>query len=151
MTPPLRIDPVAEARRHWEERWGEGPAAPMAAGTSIMRAQQVLLAHLNEVLRPVGLTFPRYAAPMLLPFTRTGALPLGKVGERLQVHRTVVTNIVDKLEKDEFVRRVPHEADRRTTLAEITASGRKVAKHATALLNDDAFGLAALDDGEQEQ
>ncbi len=35
---------------------------------------------------------------MLLSFTRTGALPLGKVGERLQVHRTSVTNIVDKLE-----------------------------------------------------
>ena len=109
------------------------------------------VARLNELLGPFGLTFPRYEALMLLSFTRTGALPLGKVGERLQVHRTSVTHIIDKLEKDEFVRRVPHEADRRTTLAEITDSGRDVARRATALLNDDAFGLAALDDGEQEQ
>jgi DNA-binding MarR family transcriptional regulator len=149
--PPLDIDPIAEARRHWEQRWGDEPARPMAAITSIMRAQQVLLARLNELLGPLGLTFPRYEALMLLSFTRTGALPLGKVGERLQVHRTSVTNIIDKLEKDEFVRRVPHEADRRTTLAEITDSGREVAQRATVLLNDDAFGLAALDDSEQEQ
>ena len=60
----------------------------MAAVTSIMRAQQILLARLNELLRPVGLTFPRYEALMLLSFTRRGALPLGKIGERLQVHRT---------------------------------------------------------------
>jgi DNA-binding MarR family transcriptional regulator len=125
---PLRIDPIAEARRHWQERWGEEPARPMAAVTSVMRAQQVLLARLNELLGPLGLTFPRYEALMLLSFTRAGALPLGKVGERLQVHRTSVTNIVDKLEADELVRRVPHEADRRTTLAEITAQGRDVAE-----------------------
>jgi hypothetical protein len=25
-TKPLRIDPIAEARRHWSERWGDEPA-----------------------------------------------------------------------------------------------------------------------------
>jgi DNA-binding MarR family transcriptional regulator len=88
---------------------------------------------------------------MLLSFTRAGTLPLGKVGERLQVHRTSVTNIIDKLEADGLVRRVPHEADRRTTLAEITDAGRDVAERATDLLNADAFGLAALAEDEQER
>ena len=147
---PLRIDPIAEARRHWTERWGEEPARPMAAVTSIMRAQQVLLARLNDLLRPFGLTFPRYEALMLLSFTRTGALPLGKIGERLQVHRTSVTNIVDKLEADGFVRRVPHAEDRRATLAEITDAGRATAADATTALNVAAFGIDALGDDEQE-
>ena len=147
---PLRIDPIAEARRHWTERWGDEPARPMAAVTSIMRAQQVLMARLNDLLRPLGLTFPRYEALMLLSFTRTGALPLGKIGERLQVHRTSVTNIVDKLEADGLVRRVPHAEDRRATLAEITDAGRETARRATAALNDAAFGIDALDDDEQE-
>jgi DNA-binding MarR family transcriptional regulator len=147
---PLRIDPIAEARRHWTERWGDEPARPMAAVTSIMRAQQVLMARLNDLLRPYGLTFPRYEALMLLSFTRAGALPLGKIGERLQVHRTSVTNIVDKLEADGFVRRVPHAADRRATLAEITPAGRETAARATAALNDAAFGIDALGDEEQE-
>jgi DNA-binding MarR family transcriptional regulator len=147
---PLRIDPIAEARRHWTERWGAEPARPMAAVTSIMRAQQVLMARLNELLRPLGLTFPRYEALMLLSFTREGALPLGKIGERLQVHRTSVTNIVDKLEADGLVRRVPHASDRRATLAEITAAGRAAAAEATTLLNAAAFGIDALGNDEQE-
>jgi DNA-binding MarR family transcriptional regulator len=147
---PLRIDPIAEARRHWTDRWGEEPARPMAAVTSIMRAQQVLMARLNDLLRPLGLTFPRYEALMLLSFTRAGALPLGKIGERLQVHRTSVTNIVDKLEADGLVRRVPHAEDRRATLAEITDAGRDTAARATAALNDAAFGIDALGNDEQE-
>jgi DNA-binding MarR family transcriptional regulator len=147
---PLRIDPIAEARRHWSERWGEEPARPMAAVTSIMRAQQVLMARLNELLRPLELTFPRYEALMLLSFTRAGALPLGKIGERLQVHRTSVTNIVDKLEADGLVRRVPHASDRRATLAEITDAGRAAATEATARLNAAAFGIEALGNDEQE-
>src|ERR1044072_7053053 len=151
MSTPLGSDPIAEAPRHGEGRWGEEPARPMAAVTSVMRAQQVLLARLNGLLGPLGLTFPRYEALMLLSFTRTGALPLGKVGGRLQVHRTSVTNIIDKLEQAGFVRRVPHAADRRTTLAELTDEGREVAQRATLLLNDDAYGMAALADAEQEQ
>src|SRR3954464_4711269 len=135
-TKPLRLARCAGARRHWSERWGEEPARPMEAITSIMRAQQILLARLNELLGPLGLTFPRYEALMLLSFTRTGTLPLGKVGERLQVHRTSVTNIIDKLEADGLVRRVPHTADRRATLAEITDGGRDTAAAATAALND---------------
>ena len=147
---PLRIDPIAEARRHWTERWGEEPARPMAAVTSIMRAQQVLMARLNDLLRPLALTFPRYEALMLLSFTRAGALPLGKIGERLQVHRTSVTNIVDKLEADGLVRRVPHAEDRRATLAEITEAGRDTARRATEALNAAAFGIDALGNDEQE-
>jgi len=149
-TKPLRIDPIAEARRHWSARWGEEPARPMEAITSIMRAQQILLARLNELLGPLNLTFPRYEALMLLSFTKEGTLPMGKVGERLQVHRTSVTNIIDKLEADGLVRRVPHEADRRTTLAQITQDGREVSARATELLNADAFGLEALSADEQE-
>jgi DNA-binding MarR family transcriptional regulator len=141
---PLRLDPVAEARRHWEARWAAEPSQAMAAVTSIMRAQQVLMARLNELLRPHRLTFPRYEALMLLSFTRTGALPLGKIGERLQVHRTSVTNIIDKLEADGLVRRVPHAEDRRATLAEITEDGRETAREATAVLNAASFGIGTL-------
>jgi DNA-binding MarR family transcriptional regulator len=151
MTPPLRIDPIAEARRQWEGRWPEAPLAAMSAVTSVMRAQQVLLARLNDALRPFGLTFPRYEALMLLLFTRQGALPMGKIGERLQVHRTSVTNIIDKLEADGLVRREPHPEDRRTTLAEITDEGRRVALAATEAMHAAQFGLGALREADQEQ
>jgi DNA-binding MarR family transcriptional regulator len=147
---PLRIDPVAEARRHWEDRWGEEPSRPMAAVTSIMRAQQVLLAKLNELVRPHGLTFPRYEALMLLTFTRRGELPIGKLGERLQVHRTSASSIVAALAEDGYVRRVPSEHDRRATLAVITDAGRAAALAATADLHAARFALGALSADEQE-
>lgn len=145
-----RIDPIAEARRHWIDRWGTGPAEPMAAVTSVMRAQQILIGRLNAELEPDGLTFARYECLMLLSFARAGELPMGKVGERLQVHRTSVTNLVDKLEQDGLVRRRPHERDGRTTLAAITDEGRAVAARATDRLHAIGFGVAALDAGELE-
>ncbi len=108
--------------------------------------QQILLARLNAELEPWGLTFPRYEALMLLYFSRRGELPLGKIGDRLQVHRTSVTNLVDGLEKLGMVRRSAHPTDRRTTLAAITATGRRAAERATKALNAAAMGTAPLDD-----
>ncbi len=144
MSSPLRIDPIAEARRHWESRWDRSQGRAMSAVTSIMRAQQILLARLNELLGPLGLTFPRYEALMLLYYSRKGALPLGKMGDRLQVHRTSVTNIIDGLERSGFVTREPHERDRRTTLAALTDRGRETAAEATKVLNAMHFGTEPL-------
>jgi DNA-binding MarR family transcriptional regulator len=146
----LPFDPIAEARRQWTVRWGEEPGPSMSAVTSIMRTQQILLARLNDMLKPHGLTFPRYEALMLLYFSRRGALPLGKMGVRLQVHRTSVTNIVDGLEKSGLVRREAHASDRRTTLAAITERGRETAKAATETLNGARFGTQPLEEAELE-
>ena len=143
--PDLPFDPIAEARRQWEERWGQAPGPSMSAVTSIMRVQQILLARLNTVLKPFGLTFPRYEALMLLYFSRRGSLPLGKMGVRLQVHRTSVTNIIDGLERSGYVVRERHERDRRTILAAITPKGREVAEKATPVLNEMRFGIAPLE------
>jgi len=77
-------------------------------------------------------------------FSRRGALPLSTVGQRLQVHPTSVTNTIDRLEAQGFVRRVPHPTDRRTTLAEITDGGRAVAAQATTELNTKVFAATGL-------
>jgi DNA-binding MarR family transcriptional regulator len=142
----LPFDPIEEARRHWEERWTKEAATEMVAVTSIMRVHQILMARLNEVLEPFELTFPRYEALMLLYLSRRGSLPLGKIGERLQVHRTSVTNTIDGLEKLGLVRRVPHESDRRAVLAEILPAGRRVAEASTKALNEADFATEPLGD-----
>jgi DNA-binding MarR family transcriptional regulator len=141
---PLPFDPIAEARRQWRQHWGDETAPPMGAVTSIMRVHQILTARLNALLKRWGLTYPRYEALMLLYLSRNGSLPLGKIGERLQVHPTSITNTIDGLERLGLARRTPHDQDRRTTLASITAEGRKVAEEATSLLNDQRFGTAPL-------
>jgi len=142
---PLPFDPIEEAARQWGTRWGGVPE--MRAVTSLMRVQQLLLAELDELLRPHGLTFARYEALVLLSFSRAGALPLGKIGDRLQVHPTSVTSIIDRLQRDGFARRAPHPGDRRGVLAEITTAGRAVVEAATADLVGARFGLRALDAG----
>ncbi len=144
MPDPLAFDPIDEAARQWREHWGAPTASPMAAVTSLMRVHQIVLARLDEVLRPHDLRFPRYEALMLLYYSRTGSLPLGKMSGRLQVHPTSVTSLVDRLEKTGYVTRTPHPTDRRTTLATITPEGRTVAERATGELNAIAFGTRPL-------
>ncbi|MEA2637631.1 MAG: hypothetical protein QOE18_688 [Chloroflexota bacterium] len=145
MPGPLSFDPIEEARRQWDQHWGVAATPNMAAVTSIMRAQQIILARLNELLAPLDLTFARYEALMLLFYSRRGELPLGKISDRLQVHRASVTNVVDKLVASGYVERVVPEQDRRAILAQITKDGRRVARLATRRLNRDGFGMAPLD------
>lgn len=150
MARQLTFDPIAEAARQWRVHWGDDSAPPMAAVTSIMRAHQLMLSRLNTELEPHGLTFPRYEALMLLFYSSHGSLPLGKMGDRLQVHQTSVTPLIDGLEHTGLIRRTSHPTDRRTTLAVITARGRETAAAATATLNASRFGTAPLLDPELE-
>ena len=141
---PLDFDPIEEARSQWSARWEPDVSDAMAAATSIMRAQQVVLAAVDGALRPFGLTFARYEGLVLLLYSRKGVLPLGKMGQRLMIHPTSVTNIVDRLEQQGLVRRLPHPTDGRTTLAEITRGGRALATRATVAVNQVSFGLGEL-------
>jgi DNA-binding MarR family transcriptional regulator len=145
--PPLEFDPIERAGSLWERNWpaeSDEVYHAMRAVTSIMRAHQILLAGLDAMLRPYGITFSRYEALVLLMYSRAGSLPLSKIGERLQVHATSVTNVIDRLEAAGLVRREPNPQDGRGTLAVLTDDGRAVARKATADLNAARFGLAAL-------
>jgi DNA-binding MarR family transcriptional regulator len=135
----LPLDPVEEARRHWVEHGWDDAAEGMAAVTSVMRAQQILLARTDEVLRPYGLTFARYEVLMLLLFSRSGRLPLRTMGARLQVHPTSVGSAVDRLVRDGLVEREPHPTDGRAVIVVLTEIGRKTATEATEALNREVF------------
>ncbi|MGH3251320.1 MAG: MarR family transcriptional regulator [Trebonia sp.] len=142
---PVRepFDPIAEAHRQWSAHWPEY-ADHMAAVTSVMRVQQLLLARVEETLKPHGITFAAYEALRLLAFTRSGSLPMGKMGVRLMVHPAAVTNAISRLEQRGLVQRQMSPADRRVVLATITPEGRVLAEAATAALNEAAFGLPGL-------
>ena len=135
----LPFDPIERAAEIWEDTFG--PADAMAAVTSVMRAQQLLLAELDGLLRPHQLSFARSEALILLTFSRRGALPLRVIGERLMVHPTSVTNTINRLVGQGLVVRRPNPRDGRGTLAEITAAGREVAARATADLMAARFGM----------
>jgi DNA-binding MarR family transcriptional regulator len=137
------FDPIAEAHHQWSARWPQ-EADHMAAVTGVMRVHQLLLARVEEMLKPYGLTFAAYEALRLLAFTKSGTLPMGKMGRRLMVHPAAVTNAITRLEQRQLVTRRLSPDDRRVVLATITADGRALAEEATAALNEGAFGLPGL-------
>lgn len=143
------FDPITEARRQWLVHGLEEPLS-MTAATSIIHAQQVVTTAIDRALKPLGLTFARYEVLMLLSFSRTGALPITKVGERLLVHPTGITKLVDKLEAEDLVRREPNPADRRGTLVRITSAGRRLGRKSSKVVGSMRFG-ADLPDADLEQ
>lgn len=148
---PLPWDPVAEAHRQWTQHGWEVEADGMAAVTSIMRAQQIMLARVEALLRPFELTFARYEMLRLLSFTRDGALPMASASARLQVHPTSVTNTTDRLERAGFLRRTAHPTDGRATLVRITPAGREIVEEATAVINREFFSDVGLSPDDRDE
>ncbi|KAA0098650.1 MarR family transcriptional regulator [Mycolicibacterium sp. P1-18] len=132
-------DPIALARSNWERAGWGAVADGMVAVTSVMRAHQILLARVEAALRPYDLSFSRYELLRLLAFSGSGALPITKASDRLQVHVTSVTHAIRRLEGDGLVERTPHPTDGRTTLVRLTPLGRSTVEDATATLNAEVF------------
>lgn len=146
----LPFDPIAEAMRHWRDHdWAEAEPG-MGLVTSVIRVEQILAGRAEEEVKPFGLTFARYEVLMLLLFSRRGELPLGKIGERLQVAPGSVTNAVSRLEHDDLVRRRVNPDDGRGVLASITPRGRERASEATSALNGSLFKTVDLSPSETE-
>jgi DNA-binding MarR family transcriptional regulator len=131
-------DPILEAYHLWMDNGWEGSADGLAAVTSIMRVNQVLAKRADEILSPIELTFSRYEVLVRLHFN-DGALPLVQLGKLLQVHQTSVTNLVDRLEAQGLIKRTPHPTDRRSTVAQITPTGRTLLLKAIDRLNSELF------------
>jgi DNA-binding MarR family transcriptional regulator len=144
----LPFDPIDEAMRHWHSHGWDDAADGMGVVTSVIRAEQILSGRAEEAVRPIGLTFARYEVLMLLRFSRRGELPLGKIGERLQVGAASVTNAIDRLEQDRLVRRRMNPNDGRGVLAAITKKGVGLAERATDALNESLFTRLELTEPE---
>ena len=144
------MDPIAEARRQWEHHGWADAAAGMSAVTTLVRANQIVTAMVEVALAPSGLSFARFEILRLLGFSRSGELPMGKIGARLQVHPASVTSAVKRLERDGLVTRRVDATDSRVVLASITARGRDVVGRATDAVNTvfrrlDEEGIATED------
>jgi DNA-binding MarR family transcriptional regulator len=73
------------------------------------------------------------------------------MGERLQVHPTSITSIIDRLEAAGLVVRRRHPEDGRAVLAEITDAGRALVEAATADLVEARFAIADMSGEELRQ
>ena len=146
-TRKLAFDPIERAGELWREHVGDDVSMRLA--TSIMRVQQIVLAALDAAVRPYDITFSRYEVLRLISFSKDGRLPMSKIGERLMVHPTSVTSLVDRLEAQELVERTNDPGDRRRIYVSLTPAGRRVLKSATRALTDIDFAVGSLDESHQ--
>jgi DNA-binding MarR family transcriptional regulator len=134
-------NPIAEATRQWEAHGWEQAAPGMAAVTTITRVNRILVARIENALAPLGLSFARFEILRLLGFARERQLPMGKIGDRLQVHPASVTSAVNRLERDGLIRRQAASHDNRIVLARLLPSGESILENATLRVNNVFIGL----------
>jgi DNA-binding MarR family transcriptional regulator len=72
-----------------------------------------------------GLSESRLRLLMVLYFSPDRRRPLGELAEMLDVVPRTVTDLVDVLERDGLIRRIPDSADRRSVHAQLTRAGTK--------------------------
>jgi DNA-binding MarR family transcriptional regulator len=145
------FDVVEASRRVWLERWEPEAASGMAAFTSILRSYQLLNDQVNRVMKTHDLTFARYEVLAWLATDPESSLTLSWISTTLRIPPATVTNLIDRLEDDGLVRRVPHPSDARTTLAEITPRGRRLADNATRDLNANVYERIGLSEAKRNQ
>ena len=148
---PAPFDVVEASRRVWLREWSSESASGMAVFTAILRSFQLLNDEVQRTMRRHDLTFGRYEILTWLATDPESSVTLSWISKTLRIPPATVTNLIDRLEQDGLVRRTPHPTDARTTLAEITARGRKVARNATADLNASVYEQIGLTEDQRHQ
>jgi DNA-binding MarR family transcriptional regulator len=123
----------------------------MAVFTAILRSYQLLNDQVNGVMKRHGFTFVQYQVLAWLETDPETSLTLSWISKTLRIPPATVTDIIDRLEDKRLVRRVPHPSDARTTLAVITAKGRRAATEATRELNETVYEGIGLAEDERVQ
>ena len=113
---PIRVEDD-HARRY--------PGADKLATECVMnlvRTESLVVGELNGRFRRFGLTASTFNVMMILDAAPEPLSP-HQLGERLLVTRGTVTGLLDTLQRQGLVRRVPHPTDRRMLLIELTRTG----------------------------
>src|SRR6267154_1411153 len=115
---------------------------------SLLGAASSIHDFVESRLSTVGLSIPRLAALQRL-VDAGGSLPLGQLAERLACVKSNVTQLVDRLEAEGLVNRLPDPADKRSRLAVITDAGRQIHHEGARVqreLEDELFSTLSVDD-----
>ena len=119
---------AATARRYQEElSWADPEVIETSlALVRLQRMHRVAAGRQIEAMElPVALTGARFTLLLTLYFARDNLLAQNEISRELSVSRTNITNLIDGLERDGLVERVPNPADRRVSYARLTDDGRK--------------------------
>lgn len=121
-----------------------GDADRFLAVTSVVRLHELMTGAMNGALKEYDLKVNSYFLLLSVHLSDNGALLLSHIANRLMVHPTTVTLMIDRLESQGLLVREPHPTDRRAIYARITPAGKALITSATAALDEIRFGLPGL-------
>jgi len=110
---------------HQTQEAEPGPTASEVVMTLIAtshRLQRVFNTRLSSQARAVNLSGPRLR--LLLAVEEVGRLRMGDLADDLGVTARTITSLVDALEREGLLSRLPDPTDRRATLLELTEKAR---------------------------
>ena len=96
---------------------------------SIRKMQPKFSRLYSKVLSQAGLTQPQYVLLLELLQSAPEPMSMTAISQKLYISKPAVTSLVDRLEKNGFLKRLAHPNDRRVYLLAIQSKGQKVAKH----------------------
>ena len=145
-----RIMVGMEKIRMPDDYYDQTPDANVRATEAVMntiRTADMLFDEIGRLLRPLNVSA---AGGLVLGMLRdNGSMSPSELGQRLIVTRATVTGLLDSLERRGFVRRSPHETDRRSLLVEITPAGLAVLQELRTIVHrSEKAWLGALSDSE---
>jgi DNA-binding MarR family transcriptional regulator len=127
---------------------GVNACDPLALIEILRHGSKSTEAQLDSALAPIGLSVAKWGLLKQLA-SGGGRLSLGDLAERLACVKSNVTQLVDRLEADHLVRRVPDAADRRSIHAELTEQGNAVFTEGVVIVK--AFEKALLNEFTEEE
>ncbi len=116
----------------------EAAAAPRAAEDRLIylgsMAQNRLLARLRSALAAEGVRVTPAQSALLFLLKQKDGRTMTELGRALAIENATMTGLIDRLERDGFVRRTRSASDRRATGVSITREGVAEAERAKAVV-----------------
>ncbi len=114
---------------------------------SLRRIFKAIQDYSHEVSEKFGITGPQLWA--LKAISQNESLSLSDLSERMYLHRSTITGVIDRLEKKGYVTRNRDQVDRRVINVQLTREGRRLVKRApNPAQGKMIYGLKNLKKGE---
>lgn len=111
----------------------------------LAQASHLISAEFHPIAKAKGLTVSEWR--VLATLMGSAAMSIGKLAELTITKQPTVTRVLDRMEARGEIRRIAHRSDRRVTLIQITAAGRKTVSELIKLAREherrvlEPFGL----------
>lgn len=145
MSSPIRI------ASDFDALYPNANATATECAMNLVFTADLLQKRIASLLQPLRLT-PASGLVLSILADSESPLPPNAIADRLIISRATVTGLLDSLERQAYIRRLPHPSDRRMILAEITEMGRQAASDFRPIVHEhEREWLAVLGETEQRQ